>query len=128
MSKSHNSQAVPARREDWILNLMLGVPILLLLAFTVALYPVDLDLLLPFFVLLCGAGLFASTVVRWGRGRIAPNVALAGCAAGVLWMLYGGIEISALPTGVRSVTRVVIPLLFLVVMAYWQRVWKQPTE
>jgi|GEM_PF-6393810 len=116
------------RGKEWVLNVMLGAPMVLLFTFTAVRYPLDLDFLLPLFTLFCALGLFASTAIRWGLRQVSSSVALAGCGAGVLLMVYGGIELSVLPIEVRRVVRVVIPLLLLLVMAYWWRVGRQSAE
>ena len=106
-------------------NLSFGALIAILLAIPVWL-GADLSVLLSLAVMFAGIGLFATVLREWTFRRTSSAHALAGCTAGVLFMVTGGLRLASLPEGARGTLSVVISLLTLVALAFMVRLQPQP--
>ncbi len=113
--------------KAWAWSGGLGMLVIGLLVFTAVRFPVGISFLLPFAVMLSGVALVSLSILRWGIGNVARHDVLAGCAAGVLFMFLGGLELSPMDLAVRQVSRLVAPFLLLLVFAYWRRMAMQVT-
>ena len=71
-----------------------GVLVVLLWTFTALRFRPSLDFLLPFGLVLIGAGLVAHMLLHWACGRASSAETLASCVAGTMFACVGGVELA----------------------------------
>lgn len=67
---------------------------MLLWTFTALRFRPSLDFLLPFALVLIGAGLVAHMLLHWACGRSSSAVTLASCVAGTVFACVGGVQLA----------------------------------
>lgn len=83
-------------------NLCLGALVFVVWAVAAVWFRADLDLLLALATMLWGVGAFATFLREWSLGRASSAFTLAGCAAGILFMLSVDLQLMTVPTGIGT--------------------------
>jgi hypothetical protein len=68
--------------------------VVLLWTFTALRFRPSLDFLLPFGLVLIGAGLVAHMMLHWACGRSSTAETFASCVAGTMFACVGGVELA----------------------------------
>ncbi len=102
-----------------------GALVVLLWTFTALRFRPPLDFLLPFALILIGAGLVAHMLLHWTCGRSSSAVTLAACVAGTVFACVGGVELAG---GAPAPLKAAMHFMAAASLAALVRVQRRETE